>query len=284
MDITKHITCLSLAGAMAFAQLATAADVDVENKSVKNAQANIGYSVRGAGPLVVILASTGRGTAEFGDLADRLAERGYRVALPEPRGIAPSSGPMKDVTFHDFANDFAAVIKAEGGSAIVAGHAYGQWIARTMAADHPGLVKGVAMVAGGARKWPAELSAAISTINSSAATQDQKLAGLRLAFFAKGNDPTHWLQGWYPDVTESQRAARTLTRQESWWAAGNAPILDLQGAVDPFRPESSRMEVKEEFGDRVTVKVIPNASHALPAEKPLETADAIADWADTLTK
>jgi len=282
MNMKTCVGWLSLMGAMVFDQPALA--LNEENKTVKNAEATIGYSVRGTGPLVVVLASTGRGTAEFGVLADRLAERGYRVALPEPRGIAPSQGPMKDVTFHDFANDFAAVIKGEGGSAIVAGHAYGQWIARTMAADHPMLVKGVVMVAGGARKWPAELSAAITTINSPAATQQEKLAGLRLAFFAEGNDPTHWLQGWYPAVTESQRAARPLTRQESWWAAGDAPILDLQGGADPFRPESSRMEVKEEFGERVSVQVIPNASHALPAEKPLETADAIADWADPLVK
>lgn len=282
MNMKTCVGWLSLMGAMVFDQPALA--LNEENKTVKNAEATIGYSVRGTGPLVVVLASTGRGTAEFGVLADRLAERGYRVALPEPRGIAPSQGPMKAVTFHDFANDFAAVIKGEGGSAIVAGHAYGQWIARTMAADHPMLVKGVVMVAGGARKWPAELSAAITTINSPAATQQEKLAGLRLAFFAEGNDPTHWLQGWYPAVTESQRAARPLTRQESWWAAGDAPILDLQGGADPFRPESSRMEVKEEFGERVSVQVIPNASHALPAEKPLETADAIADWADPLVK
>ena len=280
MNITHPAICLSLMGSMAFVQPALAANV--ENKTVHNGDTTIGYSVTGAGPLVVVLASTGRGTAEFADLAARLAARGYRVALPEPRGIGASEGPMKNVTFHDFANDFAAVINAEGGPAIVAGHAYGQWIARTMAADHPQRVKGVVMVAGGARSWPAELSAAITTINSPAATQAQKLAGLRLAFFAPGNDPRHWLQGWYPAVTESQRAARTLTRQESWWAAGSAPILDLQGAADPFRPQSSRMEVRDELGERVTVKVIPAASHALPAEKPLETADAIADWADTL--
>lgn len=278
MNITHRATCLGLFGALAFGQLAQAASV--ENKRVENGDASIGYSVTGTGPLVVMLASTGRGTAEFADLADRLAQRGYRVALPEPRGIGPSSGPMINVTFHDFANDFAAVIRAEGGPAIVAGHAYGQWIARTMAADHPDLVKGVVMVAGGARKWPAELSAAITMINSPDATQAQKLAGLRLAFFAEGNNPMHWLQGWYPAVTESQRAARTQTRQESWWAAGRVPILDLQGGADPFRPESSRMEVREELGERVTVGVIPNASHALPAEKPVETADAIANWAD----
>ncbi|WP_278249740.1 hypothetical protein [Photorhabdus cinerea] len=43
------------------------------------------------------------------------------------------------------------------------------------------------------------------------------------------------------------------------------------------------MEAKDEFGNRVTVAVIEGASHALPAEKPIETADVIADWADKLS-
>lgn len=255
-----------------------------EEKTVTNGEATIAYSVRGEGPLVLVIASTGRGTSEFGPLADRLVQRGYRVALPEPRGIGGSRGPMENVTFHDFAKDFSKVIEAEGGKAVVAGHAYGQWIAKTIASDHPGMTKGVVLLAGGAKKWPQELSDAITMINDPASTREQKLAGLKLAFFADGNDPTSWLEGWYEDVTKSQRAARKLTNQSDWWAGGTAPMLDLQAGSDPFRPESSRQEVKDEFGDRVTVAVIPNASHALPAEKPVETADAIADWADKLPK
>lgn len=277
-----------LAGALCAAGMVALAHVTPvqasEEKTVTNGEATIAYSVRGDGPLVLVIASTGRGTAEFGPLADRLAERGYRVALPEPRGIGGSRGPMEKVTFHDFAKDFSKVIEAEGGKAIVAGHAYGQWIAKTIASDHPGMTKGVVLLAGGAKKWPQELSDAITMINDPASTREQKLAGLRLAFYADGNDPTPWLEGWHQDVTKSQRDARKITNQSDWWAGGTAPMLDLQAGSDPFRPESSRQEVKDEFGDRVTVTVIPNASHALPAEKPVETADAIADWADKLPK
>lgn len=73
-----------------------------------------------------------------------------------------------------------------------------------------------------------------------------------------------------------------LTNQADWWAGGTAPMLDLEGGSDPFRPASSRQELKDELGERVTVKVVEGASHALPAEKPAEVADAIADWADQL--
>jgi pimeloyl-ACP methyl ester carboxylesterase len=268
----------------AFAAVATARADEVAVKSVTNGDATISYRVQGKGPLVLFIASTGRGTEEFGDLAKRLAERGYRVLRPEPRGIGASKGPMTGVSFHDFANDFAAVIRKEGGKAIVAGHAYGGWIARTLAADHPDLTRGVVLLAAGAKKWPKELSDAITMINDPASTREQRLAGLRLAFFAKGNDPTAWLEGWHQDVTKSQRAAGKATKRADWWAAGRAPILDLQGGADPFRPAETRNELKSEFGERVTVVVIDNASHALPAEKPIETANAIADWADRLGK
>ncbi len=263
----------------------TSANADTMLKTAHNGAATISYHVDGDGPLILFIASTGRGTAEFAPLAARLAERGYKVLRPEPRGVEGSSGPMADVTFHDFGNDFAAVIRAEGGGpAIVAGHAYGNWIARTIASDHPELTRGVVLVAGGARKWPKELSAAITMINDPASTEEQRLEGLRKAFFAEGSDPRPWLEGWHPEVTRSQRAARKITEKADWWAGGTAPILDLQAGSDPFRPAESRQELKEEFGDRVTVVVIPDASHALPAEHPEKVADAIADWADTLPR
>lgn len=259
-----------------------ASAMQVEQKIATNGVASIEYSVRGEGPLLMILASTGRGTAEFAPLADRLAMRGYRVVLPEPRGISRSTGPMENVTFHDFADDFAAVVAAEGGKAIIVGHAYGHWIAKTIAADYPKMTRGIVLLAGAAKSWPSKLSDAITVISNPKSTREERLAKLRLAFFAEGNDPTPWLEGWHDDVIKSQSSARKLTNRKDWWAGGTAPILDLQAGSDPFRPETSRMEAKDEFGNRVTVAVIEGASHALPAEKPLEAADAIADWADKL--
>lgn len=277
--MTKRFAAMGLALAMAMPCLALA---DVQEKTTMNGDTQVGYSVRGEGPLVVVIASTGRSSGELAPLADQLADRGYRVALPEPRGIGASTGKMTDVSFHDFGDDFAAVIAEEGGEAIVAGHAYGQWIAKTIASDHPEMVSGLALIAGGAKSWPSELSEAITMINDPGSSRDQKMEGLLLAFFTDEASAEPWLEGWHQDVTVSQRAARKLTNRDDYWAGGTAPILDLQAGADPFRPESSRMEVREELGDRVTVKVIDGASHALPAAKPVETANAIADWADAL--
>ena len=62
----------------------------------------------------------------------------------------------------------------------------------------------------------------------------------------------------------------------------NAPILDLQGAEDPWRPPATRNELKDVLGGKVQVKTVPRASHALIPEQPAAVAQAIADWIGTL--
>lgn len=241
----------------------------------------VGYRIGGDGPLVLLIASTGRCCAELWPLAEILQEQGFRVARAEPRGIEPSVGPMAEVSFHDFARDFAVVLSAElgpGERAIVAGHAYGNWIARTIASDHPNLVAGTVLLASGAKNWPRHLSGAISTINAPETSDDERLAALRLVFFAEGNDAREWLTGWHPDVVASQRAARARTPQSDWWGSGTAPILDLRGAADPFRPAGSEDELVREFGSRVKAEAIAGASHAMPVEKPREAAEAVTRW------
>ena len=67
-------------------------------------------------------------------------------------------------------------------------------------------------------------------------------------------------------------------KQSDWWAAGTVLLLDLQAAVDPFKPKGTENELKDEFPDRVTVVVIPNASHALLPEQPAAVVAAISEW------
>ena len=105
-----------------------------------------------------------------------------------------------------------------------------------------------------------------------------RLAALRKAFFAPASDPRSWLSGWHPHLREAQRAAAAAVPQQQWWSGGLAPLLDLQADRDPFRLESTRQEMKNEFGERVTVVVIRNASHALFPERPQEVAAALVEW------
>ncbi|HWZ36722.1 MAG TPA: alpha/beta hydrolase [Bradyrhizobium sp.] len=204
---------------------------------------------------------------------------------PQPRGAGLSTGPMKALTLHDFARDMAELIKHEGGGpAVMVGHAFGNWVARMTAVDYPQLVRGVVIVAAAAKAYPngfagaKELSEAVRLAGDAKLPDEERLKYLRMAFFAPGHDASGWLQGWYGEVDESQSAAGRATRQVEWWSGGNVPMLDLQAASDPFKPASMSNEMKDEFGERVTIAVIPNASHALIPEQPAVVVDAIVAW------
>src|SRR5690349_5696908 len=124
-----------------------------ERKRVDAGAARIEYVAHGQGPLIVLLPSLGRGAEDFDEVRRRLAHA-CRVVTPQPRGIGGSSGPMTGITLHDYARDIAAVIESErGGPALVGGHAFGNFVARTLATDRADLVCGVALL-GATHVWP----------------------------------------------------------------------------------------------------------------------------------
>jgi len=239
--------------------------------------------VEGDGSAVVLLPSLARDSDDYDPVAEGLAASGFRVLRPKPRGIGRSTGPMSRITLHDFARDIAEVIKQHGnGQAVIVGHAYGNWVARMTAADYPELVRGVVIAAAAAKQYDPKLTEAVTAAGNLSLSDATRLAALRFAFFAPGNDPNVWLKGWHPEIRESQRAAVAAVRQDEWWSGGAAPLLDLQAAQDPFKPEAKRNEMKDEFGERVTVMVIPNASHALMPEQPKAVVEALITWMKAL--
>ena len=239
--------------------------------------------VDGQGPAVVLLPSLARDSEDYDAVADGLAAAGFRVLRPQPRGIGQSTGPMTGISLHDFARDIAETIKALGGGrAVVAGHAYGNWVARMTATDYPQFVRGVAIVAAAAKQYDPALTAAINVAGDPTKPEADRIKALQFAFFAPGNNPKIWLAGWHPEVRDAQRAAVAAVKQSEWWSGGSAPLLDLQAAEDPFKPAAKRDEMKDEFGSRVTVALIANASHALIPEQPAAVVAALAAWIKTL--
>ena len=278
-------TMWSLFLAAGFALSGVAAAVAVERRSelVHYNDVQIDVVIDGSGPAVVLLPSLARDSDDYDEVAEGLAAAGFLVLRPKPRGIGRSTGPMTKITLHDLARDIAEVVKKlGGGKAVVVGHAFGNWVARMTAADHPDLVRGVVIAAAAAKQYAPELSTAVTKAGNLSLSDDERLAALRFAFFAPGHDATVWLKGWHPEIRESQRAAVAAVKQDEWWSGGTAPLLDLQAANDPFKPDSKRNEMKDEFGSRVTVMVIPNASHALIPEQPKAVVDALARWIKSL--
>src|SRR5437660_7934490 len=236
---------------------------------VKCDNVEIDTIAEGQGPLIVLLPSRGRDSEDYDEVAAGLAKEGFRVLRPQPRGMLASKGPLANLTLHDLARDVATVIARESaGPAVIVGHAYGNWVARMTAVDHPTLVRGVVLAAAAAKKFPPRLSGLVSKSADTSLPDAERLAYMREIFFAPGSDPKVWLHGWWAEASEAQRVAAANVKQSDWWAAGGVPLFDLQAGTDPFKPKGTENELKDEFGDRVTIAIIPNASHALLPEQP----------------
>ena len=152
----------------------------------------------GRGPLIVLLPSRGRNSEDYDEVAAGLAKEGFRVLRPQPRGMHASKGPLKDITLHDLARDVATVIERENaGPAVIVGHAYGNWVARMTAVDHPKLVRGVVLAAAAAKRFPPRLSQLVSKSADESVPEAERLAAMQEIFFATGNDPRIWLKGWW---------------------------------------------------------------------------------------
>jgi pimeloyl-ACP methyl ester carboxylesterase len=229
---------------------------------------------------LVLLPSSSRDSEDFDGISERFVAEGFLVLRPQPRGMCGSTGPMDGLTLHDYAGDVAMVIeRLAGGSAFVLGHAFGQWIGRCLACDHPRLVRGVILAAAAARSVNPALRDELAKCSDTSLPDAERLAALQVAFFAPGHDPASWLFNWHPVAAKSQRAASAATKQDDWWTAGSAPVLDLQAAFDPWRPASTRDSIRADLGaQRVTVVVIPDASHALIPEQPEAVVRAVRDW------
>jgi pimeloyl-ACP methyl ester carboxylesterase len=233
---------------------------------------------------LVLLPSSSRDSEDFDEISELFAAVGFRVVRPQPRGMCGSTGPLDGLTLHDYARDVAVVIeRLAGGSAFVLGHAFGQWIGRCVAADHPHLVRGTILAAAAAKSANPGLRDHLAKCLDTSLPDPVRLAALQVAFFAPGHDPSSWLGNWHPVASKSQRAASAATPQDDWWTAGSAPVLDMQAEQDPWRPAETRNGISDDLGaGRVTVVVIPGASHALIPEQPDAVVRAVRAWTRTI--
>ena len=245
-------------------------------------------------PQLVLLPSLGRDSDDFDVIASALADGGYRVLRPAPRGMAGSRGPLQDITLWDLADDVAAVIEADRGlcvseasaiPAVVAGHAYGNWVARCLAVRHPALLRGVALLAAGHRgATPPAIREAISHSFDTSLPQAQRLQALQFAFFAPGHDASDWLEGWYPALALVQRAAAAAVPQEAFWHAGTLPVLDVQALQDVLAPGGEHIgkttihPLQDCMQGRLTHVLIDQAGHALIPEQPQAVVQALLRW------
>lgn len=243
-------------------------------------EARIDVVVDGQGPALVLLPSSLRDSLDFDALAGLLAQDGFQVLRPQPRGMGRSSPPPPGMTLATLADDVAGVIRhCAPGPAVVVGHAYGHWVARMTDLRHPAQVRGVVALGAAAREFPPGMGESLAVASDPTQAEEARLAALRHCMFAPGQDPRPWLSGWYPQWRQAYRSASASPPRDSWYHQAHAPLLDLHGAQDAWRPPASRQELAQALGDKVSVEVIEDAGHALVPEQPEAIARAIAAWA-----
>ena len=227
---------------------------------------------------IVLLASRGCGALCFVDFLPRLADAGFRVVAPNPRGIEGSDGALEDLTLHVLAADVAGVIEQmELGRAHVLGHGFGNRVARCLATDRPDLVTSLILLgAGGQVEGDPEALEAWQRLYAPGLADDDVRAALQIAMFAPGSDATAWVElPRYPELARAQEAADINTPREDWLAGGEAPMLVIQGRHDRIAPPANGRWLRDRFGDRVELVELANAGHALLPEQPGEIVDAI---------
>lgn len=238
-----------------------------------------------AGPAVTILPSLGRGVEDFTEayrctLTTRLVEAGFRVVLIAPRGTGSSRGDLRPerASMAGFAADIADTLDAlDMGRVHMVGHAFGNRLARTFATLYPDRVAGLVLLAAGGNFAMSEAQkAALRAAIDPSGPDAVRLEAIGRAFFARGNDPSVWLGGWYPDLARAQIMAARMLDGAFFKAAGGKPFLLVQPAEDFAAPaEAAGRVLAAELGAQVTYVEMPGCGHALTSERPDAVADAV---------
>ncbi len=248
--------------------------------TVRGPATDLTVTIQGEGQPVVLLPSLGRNADDFFDLSERLARAGFQVLSLEPRGWVGSSSSVADITLTDLADDVAAVIHANGGvpSALV-GHDFGGQVARTTATRHPELVKNMVLLAtpGPIPPKPEPATAHRRTFVPEL-SMEEHLEAVALAFFAGGNDPVVWVDGWNPILASAQLEAQQRTPTEAWAGGGAVDTLIVRPAEDRIVSAESTRLLANELGGKVSLVEVPGAGHALLPEQPEAVAISVLTW------
>lgn len=235
---------------------------------------------RGEGHPVLLHPSLGRSIVDFDHLVGALVGAGRRCVAIDPRGIGSSTGSLDDPTMSRLATDVLRVADHLSISEFTAiGHAFGNRVMRTVATVAPQRVDSIVLLgAGGRIPGDDDARAAVGRCFDPSLTEDERLAAIATAFFAPGNDPRVWLDGWYPVAKAAQQRALIDGGWADWWFANDAPILVIQGAQDRAAPPANGHLLAAERVAPTTVIDIDGAGHALLPERPEAVAEAVLDF------
>ena len=240
----------------------------------------VGHDV-GARTEIVCFASLGRESSDFNELALSLSDAGYAVSLVEGPHLSGAVPSAEAPSLFDLADDVAVYLRARPEPVFVLGHAFGNRLARAVAARHPDLVRGVVLIAaGGLKPIEREAARALMSCFDADLEADAHAAAVRYGFFADANAvPDYWLRGWHARTAQIQRHATQSVASSDWWAAGRKPMLVIAAQQDRIAPPKDTIDLLEaEIPETVTGVRIDQAGHALLPEQPQQIATVTKNW------
>jgi pimeloyl-ACP methyl ester carboxylesterase len=161
----------------------------------------------------------------------------------------------------------------------ILGHAFGNRIARCLAADLPAMVRGVILVAAGGLIGPSTpLRSSFRDAPPTRLTGPECVA-LGARWLSPASDPSVLtsVECW-PQVHISHLATSQGVPRDKWWTGGNAPLLVIQGLDDIVAPPANGHALQDQLGERVQVVDIPRAGHFVIVEQPDPVGAAVTEF------
>ncbi len=263
--------------------MATVRSVDIPGRDVC-----LEVLIEGDDPEVVLVPSANRDASDFDALTRDLRLAGFDSVSVNLRTIGGSTGPAGDLRLHDLADDVRSVIdNVVGRPAHLVGHAFGNTVVRATAAYHPASVASVTLLACGGHDMASDPLSDESLFHFDRCQQmdlpaEERIESLRVAFFAPGNDPSPWLNGWWPDRLG---LASILARSDpsEWWDAGTGPLLILQPLDDVLGPPRVGRALAAALGERARYVELANCGHAILPEQPTLVSREVIGFLKDLT-
>jgi pimeloyl-ACP methyl ester carboxylesterase len=266
-------------------------DTVVTTAMVDIGEANMEYITEGKGSTIILLPEAGMNTVYLKDLSRALAKSGHQVVRINPRGTGKSTGKSGEITMHTLADDVAGVIRTlQLGIVDIAGHGFGNQVARMFTNDNPALVRSIIMLSasGAVAPMPEAQTAFNAALNPG--TGDKE--GLEAMAFLVGNlsDATPTWEAIKasrtPEAGKIQSAALKATPAAAWeLPKGVAPVMIIQGSVDRIHPPANGKNLQKTIGDnRVSVVTLPGAGHMFVMNRAQETADAMVTFLQKVEK
>ncbi|KAM0868794.1 hypothetical protein ACQ4PT_041070 [Festuca glaucescens] len=249
--------------------------------------------------VVLVHGFAGDGMMTWGFQVGALAKHGYDVYVPDLVHFGGSTSPSPDRSVGFQARGIAAGLRELGvvEQCTVVGFSYGGLVAFEMAAVYPGLVRSV-VVSGAAMSYTAAMNDALLARFGVASIRElmlpETLAGvtrlLTTAFYKKPWLPRRLAKD-FLKVMCSNREERgemledMIIRDKSALPAPvfQQTILLLWAEHDNFFPIEIGKRLKEELGDKATLRTIRKAGHLANLERPCVYNRCLKNFLDHVT-